>query len=451
MGILNTTEQNYYNSPSSHGNYQFVSLQDIINQFMIVYVGDEKVISKASRTDVSFHAQRALAEYSFDTFKSFKNTEFTIPNSLKMTMPQDYVSYTKISWIDGSGIKHRIYPTRFTSDPENPFQASDGEYKLTATALLNNTLSIAVLDSEYKNIKVGMIVTGPYIPLNTYVQSSTNAAGITTVGLSDITGLIPVLPTIPAPSITAAEIILNFEDPTGELVHDSDYTEIIELLSWNTTDFKVTASATSDFDNIEVGMMVSHKYWPSSTTVVNVNKVTGVLVLDQLPLLPQVLPLGEITFISPNATSRTWASYRSASSTSSNDDYKDDTYWPLSGERYGIEPEHANSNGNFYINEQSGKIHFSSNLLGKTIILDYISDGLGTDEEMKVHKFAEDAMYKTIAYDIMSYRRSAPEYIIQRFKKDKVAAGRKAKLRLSNIKLEELTQILRGKSKQIKH
>ena len=38
-----------------------------------------------------------------------------------------------------------------------------------------------------------------------------------------------------------------------------------------------------------------------------------------------------------------------------------------------------------------------------------------------------------------------------RFKKEKFAATRQAKLRLSNIKLEEITQIFRGKSKQIKH
>ena len=37
------------------------------------------------------------------------------------------------------------------------------------------------------------------------------------------------------------------------------------------------------------------------------------------------------------------------------------------------------------------------------------------------------------------------------YKKDKFAAIRQAKLRLSNIKLEELTQVLRGKSKWIKH
>jgi len=85
------------------------------------------------------------------------------------------------------------------------------------------------------------------------------------------------------------------------------------------------------------------------------------------------------------------------------------------------------------------------------VILKYISDGLGTDEEMLVHKFAEEAMYKWIAYGCLSAKVGIPEYIIRRFKKERFAETRKAKLRLSNIKLEEITQILRGKSKQIKH
>ena len=85
------------------------------------------------------------------------------------------------------------------------------------------------------------------------------------------------------------------------------------------------------------------------------------------------------------------------------------------------------------------------------MILKYISDSLGTDEEMQVHKFAEEAMYKWIAYGCLSARVDIPEYIVNRFKKERFAETRKAKLRLSNIKLEEITQIFRGKSKQIKH
>ena len=60
-------------------------------------------------------------------------------------------------------------------------------------------------------------------------------------------------------------------------------------------------------------------------------------------------------------------------------------------------------------------------------------------------------MYKQIAYAILSTRSNIPEYVVARYRKDAFASKRKAKLRLSNIKIEEITQVLRGKSKHIKH
>ena len=132
-------------------------------------------------------------------------------------------------------------------------------------------------------------------------------------------------------------------------------------------------------------------------------------------------------------------------------DYDDEIFDHNVGQRYGQEPEHANVNGNFYIDPNTGLVHFSSLFNGKTIALEYISDGLGTDAEMKVHKFAEEAMYKHIAHAILATRANTQEFIVQRFKKERFAAIRQAKLRLSNIKIEEITQIMRGKSKHIKH
>ena len=76
---------------------------------------------------------------------------------------------------------------------------------------------------------------------------------------------------------------------------------------------------------------------------------------------------------------------------------------------------------------------------------------MGTEEEMVVHKFAEEAMYKYIAHAILSTRMNVPEYLVARFKKERFAAIRQAKLRLSSLKMEELAQVMRGKSKQIKH
>jgi len=60
-------------------------------------------------------------------------------------------------------------------------------------------------------------------------------------------------------------------------------------------------------------------------------------------------------------------------------------------------------------------------------------------------------MYMHIAYSILSGRANIPEYIVNRFKRDRSSALRNAKIRLSNIKLSEFTQIMRGKSKWIKH
>ena len=85
------------------------------------------------------------------------------------------------------------------------------------------------------------------------------------------------------------------------------------------------------------------------------------------------------------------------------------------------------------------------------LILHYLSDGHGTKTELIVHKFAEEAMYKWIAYGCASARVGIPEGVIQRLKKERFAETRKAKIRLSNIKIEEITQLMRGKSKFIKH
>jgi hypothetical protein len=102
------------------------------------------------------------------------------------------------------------------------------------------------------------------------------------------------------------------------------------------------------------------------------------------------------------------------------------------------------------IDELNGKFSFSSDMAERIVTLKYVSDGLGTDDEMQVHKFAEDAMYKYITHAIASAQVNFPEYIVNRFRKERRAAMRNAKLRLSSLKLGELTQVMRGKSKRIK-
>jgi len=113
---------------NNYGGYEYIKLREIINNFIVGYVGQDKLIPRVNRTDVIFHAKRGLQEFSYDTLKSIKSQELTVPDSLSLTIPQDYVNYVKLSWVDGNGVKHTIYPTQLTSSPwEAPVQAADGE------------------------------------------------------------------------------------------------------------------------------------------------------------------------------------------------------------------------------------------------------------------------------------------------------------------------------------
>jgi hypothetical protein len=127
-------------------------------------------------------------------------------------------------------------------------------------------------------------------------------------------------------------------------------------------------------------------------------------------------------------------------------------WWKLNyGQRYGLDPQYSQGNGWFTINEREGKFSFSSNLNGSLIVLQYISDGVANDADTKIPKMAEEAMYMHILYSILASRANIPEYVVRRYKIERRAALRNAKIRLSNIKLEEISQVMRGKSKWIKH
>jgi hypothetical protein len=454
MGLLdNTTPQEYYDG-NDFGNYQFVSLTDIINQFMLVYVGEDKIIPKAKRLDVAFHAQRALAELSFDTFKSRKAMEITVPETLQMILPQDYVNYTKISWVDSAGIKHLLYPMSKTSNPpSNPLQDSVGDFTLQAVGALVDSSDFIALDAEYKDILVGMTVTGAFIPNGTIVIGTSNATGITTIQV-----------TAGAITTTNPGTTLTFTNEDGSLILPQKSSHIVENLTWDhsVTPFTITALTTASIADIEVGMLVYHDFFPAGTVVTNVFGTTIVvsnLATDtSVDAVVAIAGGDEILFVSPDKIDTdTWANYKSGTLSEDNnnyyynDNYIDDIHWRRNGSRYGLDPQYAQANGSFYIDDSSGKIHFSSNISGKTVVLDYISDSLGTDGEMQVHKFAEEAMYRWMSHAIIAGKANVPEYLVMRLKKEKLAAIRTAKLRLSNLKIEELTQILRGQSKWIKH
>ena len=286
----------------NYGSYSYIKISDIINNFLVAYIGAGKLVLDVKRTDVIFHAKRALQEFSYDTLRSKKSQELTVPKNLSVVLPQDYVNYVNIYWVDQTGRQHIIMPT------------------------------------------------------NNLHQSPTE---------------------------------LPIQDNKGVPIQDS-------------------------FDNnIESASSIIDDRWNNNN------------IKNQTNLLNDPLIAAEF--------------------------YNDYINMFGYGRQYGLEPQYANANGYFNINNRTNKISFSNNLVDKIINLEYISDGLSSDLDTEVPKMAEEAMYAYILHAIISTRANQPEYVVQRLKKEKSAKLRNAKIRLSNIKLNEFVQVTRGKSKWIKH
>ena len=290
----------------NNGGYEYTTLYDVIDNFLIAYVGAGKLIPSVKRTDVIFHAKRGLQEFSYDTLKSIHSQELTIPNSLAVIIPQDYVNYVRLSWIDDLGVQRTIFPANtLTSNPYTmPAQDSDGVP--TQDSINENVEGTSQIEEKWDSNNPRYI-SGGYLDTEQAIEAGSN------------------------------------------------------IYQW-------------DFFNM-----------------------------------------------------------------------------PFYGQRYGLNPETSQTNGWFTVNERTGMFNFTSNLKGKLILLEYISDGNSYELDMRIPKMAEDALYAHILHAILSTSAGIQEYVVRRFKQERSAKLRNAKIRLSNIKLDQIVQVMRQQSKWIKY
>lgn len=87
----------YYNNPDNYGSYQYVSLFDIVNNFMLMYNGNHSLVNNEERYKILFHAKRAVQELNYDAFKEIKVLELSVCDTLRYVLPPDYVNWVRIS------------------------------------------------------------------------------------------------------------------------------------------------------------------------------------------------------------------------------------------------------------------------------------------------------------------------------------------------------------------
>lgn len=91
------SQYDYYTDPSNYGSYQYVSLQDIVNNFLLMYSGNHSLVNNEERYKILFHAKRAIQELNYDAFKEIKILELSVCDNLRYVLPSDYVNWVRIS------------------------------------------------------------------------------------------------------------------------------------------------------------------------------------------------------------------------------------------------------------------------------------------------------------------------------------------------------------------
>ena len=79
------------------GSYQYVSLNEIVNNFMLMYQGNHSLVNNIERYQILFHAKRGIQELNYDAMKEIKILQLDLDENLRFVLPSDFVNWVRIS------------------------------------------------------------------------------------------------------------------------------------------------------------------------------------------------------------------------------------------------------------------------------------------------------------------------------------------------------------------
>lgn len=90
------TPETYFNNELLHGNYQYISLKDIIDSILIESNEDDSIIKNTKRSTMLMYCKMAIKLVNRQASNDVLAIEFDVPDDLVFTLPQDFVSYVKV-------------------------------------------------------------------------------------------------------------------------------------------------------------------------------------------------------------------------------------------------------------------------------------------------------------------------------------------------------------------
>lgn len=119
---------NYYENESSWGSYQYLTLSEMVDNFMLNYIGDDKLLSNVKRYNVLFHMKRGIRELHYDAVREVKALELELGDNLLLTLPNDFVNIVRVSYVGKDGLLRVL--SRDTRTAIGKAYLQDHEFKI---------------------------------------------------------------------------------------------------------------------------------------------------------------------------------------------------------------------------------------------------------------------------------------------------------------------------------
>ena len=89
----------YYENEANHGEYKYVSLLNLVNNFLDNQTGDDTLIGQIPRRKVIYQMKQGIRQFNFSNLREVRGCELELNDTLTAIYPPDYIQYVRVSWV----------------------------------------------------------------------------------------------------------------------------------------------------------------------------------------------------------------------------------------------------------------------------------------------------------------------------------------------------------------
>jgi len=154
----------YYSNEDNFGDYAFVGIEDLVNNFEQNYTGDSTLLGYIPRSKIIYQVKQGIRQFTMDFLNEVRVVELELNDANNIILPPDYLNYVRISWVDQrtgrirpmSQNRHTPLGTAYLQDNVGDILFdNDGEILEGTTAIEAINDNLPANPSDYPNYPYG--------------------------------------------------------------------------------------------------------------------------------------------------------------------------------------------------------------------------------------------------------------------------------------------------------